>query len=370
MTSGFTFLKVGAYYQEIVKGAITSQPWSSMCTARGKNLAPDLISSSASRRCGSGSSHRLPPNFLSPPLTYRRLGALDINEELCADRILPVLSRIVAAISGYLADQGCNIVDSSQFDDLHTGQFFMRVSFISEAGANEGKLEKGFAPVAEKFGMTWNLHDAAKRMKVLLMVSRFGHCLNDLLYRLEDRALPIEIVGVVSNHFDYQKVVVNHDIPSTTSRSRRKTSRKPKPDHGSRRADRHRTHRARPLHAGLSDDMCKKMSGKIINIHHSFLPSFKGANPYKQAFERGVKLIGATAHYVTADSTKVRSSSRTLPASPIRSLRTIMSRSVETSKARCWRARSTPHPPPHLHQRQPHGRLPASPGSYASERMG
>ncbi len=120
---------------------------------------------------------------------------------------------IVAAISGYLAEQGCNIVDSSQFDDLHTGQFFMRVSFISEEGANEGKLEKGFGPVAEKFGMTWNLHDAAKRMKVLLMVSRFGHCLNDLLYRWKIGALPIEIVGVVSNHFDYQKVVVNHDIP-------------------------------------------------------------------------------------------------------------------------------------------------------------
>eukprot|EP01032_Pedospumella_encystans_P039087 gene39087-44313_t len=120
---------------------------------------------------------------------------------------------IVAAISGYLAEQGCNIVDSSQFDDLHTGQFFMRVSFISEAGATEAKLEKGFVPVAEKFGMVWNLHDAAKRMKVLLMVSRFGHCLNDLLYRWKIGALPIEIVGVVSNHFDYQKVVVNHDIP-------------------------------------------------------------------------------------------------------------------------------------------------------------
>ena len=90
---------------------------------------------------------------------------------------------IVASISGYLAEQGCNIVDSSQFDDLHTGQFFMRVSFISEEGVAETKLEKGFGPVAEKFGMNWELHDAAKRMKVLLMVSRFGHCLNDLLYR-------------------------------------------------------------------------------------------------------------------------------------------------------------------------------------------
>ncbi|MCZ8158696.1 MAG: formyltetrahydrofolate deformylase [Rhizobiaceae bacterium] len=279
---------------------------------------------------------------------------------------------IVAAISGYLAAQGCNIVDSSQFDDLHTGQFFMRVSFISEEGANEAKLEKGFVPVAEKFGMSWNLHDATKRMKVLLMVSRFGHCLNDLLYRWKIGALPIEIVGVVSNHFDYQKVVVNHDIPFHHI----KVTKENKPEAEARIMDlveqtgTELIVLARYMQV-LSDDMCKKMSGKIINIHHSFLPSFKGANPYKQAFERGVKLIGATAHYVTAD----------LDEGPI----------IEQDVARITHAQSADdyvsigrdvesqvlaraiHA--HIHHRTfINGNrtvvFPASPGSYASERMG
>ncbi|MBB6488989.1 ACT domain-containing protein, partial [Rhizobium lusitanum] len=120
---------------------------------------------------------------------------------------------IVAAISNYLAEQGCNIVDSSQFDDLDTGMFFMRVSFISEEGVGEAALVEGFKPISDKFAMVAEFHDSKKRMKVLLMVSRFGHCLNDLLYRWKIGALPIDIVGVVSNHFDYQKVVVNHDIP-------------------------------------------------------------------------------------------------------------------------------------------------------------
>jgi len=120
---------------------------------------------------------------------------------------------IVAAISGFLAEKGCNIIDSSQFDDLDTGKFFMRVSFISEQGAERDALLSSFAPVAEKFGMDWDVFDQADRMKVLLMVSRFGHCLNDLLYRWKIGALPIDIVGVVSNHFDYQKLVVNNDIP-------------------------------------------------------------------------------------------------------------------------------------------------------------
>ena len=120
---------------------------------------------------------------------------------------------IVAAISGYLAEQSCNIVDSSQFDDLDTGKFFMRVSFISEGGVKLDELVAGFKPISDKFSMISQIHDAAHRVKVLLMVSRFGHCLNDLLYRWKIGALPIEIVGVVSNHFDYQKVVVNHDIP-------------------------------------------------------------------------------------------------------------------------------------------------------------
>src|SRR5690606_15756506 len=120
---------------------------------------------------------------------------------------------IVAAISGCLADMGCNIIDSSQFDDLGTGKFFMRISFISEGGVDRPDLLERFQPVAEQFAMEWEIYNAEDRIKVLLMVSRFGHCLNDLLYRWKIGALPIDIVGVVSNHFDYQKVVANHDIP-------------------------------------------------------------------------------------------------------------------------------------------------------------
>ncbi|KAA0699166.1 formyltetrahydrofolate deformylase [Neorhizobium sp. P12A] len=279
---------------------------------------------------------------------------------------------IVAAISNYLAEQGCNIVDSSQFDDLDTGKFFMRVSFISEEGVGAEALVEGFKPVAEKFAMDAELHDATKRMKVLLMVSRFGHCLNDLLYRWKIGALPIDIVGVVSNHFDYQKVVVNHDIPFHHIR----VTKENKPQAEAQLLDLAEQSGtelivlARYMQV-LSDAMCRKMSGRIINIHHSFLPSFKGANPYKQAYERGVKLIGATAHYVTAD----------LDEGPIIEQDTVrvthaqsaedyvsMGRDVESQVlARAIHA--------HIHHRTfINGNrtvvFPASPGSYASERMG
>ena len=279
---------------------------------------------------------------------------------------------IVAAIANYLADQGCNIVDSSQFDDLDTGKFFMRVSFISEEGASAEALVEGFKPVAAKFTMDAEIHDATKRMKVLLMVSRFGHCLNDLLYRWKIGALPIDIVGVVSNHFEYQKVVVNHDIPFHHI----KVTKENKPQAEAQileLAEQSNTELivlARYMQV-LSDAMCKKMSGRIINIHHSFLPSFKGANPYKQAYERGVKLIGATAHYVTAD----------LDEGPIIEQDTVrvthsqsaedyvsMGRDVESQVlARAIHA--------HIHHRVfINGNrtivFPASPGSYASERMG
>ena len=209
---------------------------------------------------------------------------------------------IVAAISTFLAEFGCNITDSSQFDDMETNGFFMRVSFVSEAGADWQTLYDAFDAIAEKFDMQFDFHDEAIRMKVVIMVSRFGHCLNDLLYRWRIGALPIDIVAVISNHTDYQKVVVNHDIPFHHI----KVTPENKPDAEARimevveDVDAELVILARYMQI-LSDDMCQKMSGRIINIHHSFLPSFKGANPYKQAFERGVKLIGATSHYVTAD---------------------------------------------------------------------
>lgn len=209
---------------------------------------------------------------------------------------------IVAAIAVYLANKDCNIVDSSQFDDLDTGKFFMRVSFISEGGAGYEELKKDFAPIAEQFGMGYELHDSAHRMKVILMVSRFGHCLNDLLYRARIGALPIDIVGVISNHLDYQKVVVNQDIPFHHIKVTKENKKQAEAQMLQivEETGTELVVLARYMQI-LSDELCKKMSGRIINIHHSFLPSFKGANPYKQAYERGVKLIGATAHYVTAD---------------------------------------------------------------------
>ncbi len=284
----------------------------------------------------------------------------------------PSTRGIVAAISGFLADMGCNIIDSSQFDDLGTGLFFMRISFLSEEGKTEKELRDGFKPVADKFAMTTELRDQANRMKVLLMVSRFGHCLNDLLYRTRIGALPIDLVGVVSNHFDYQKLVVNHDIPFHHI----PVTKENKPQAEARimeiveSSGTELVVLARYMQV-LSDTMCERMSGKIINIHHSFLPSFKGANPYKQAFQRGVKLIGATAHYVTAD----------LDEGPIIEQDTVrithaqsaedyvsLGRDVEAQVlARAIHA--------HIHHRVLlNGSrtvvFPPSPGSYASERMG
>ncbi len=279
---------------------------------------------------------------------------------------------IVAAIAGYLADQGCNIVDSSQFDDLDTGKFFTRVSFISEEGVSLPALKEGFKPIAEKFGMDAEIHDGDSRMKVLLMVSRFGHCLNDLLYRWKIGALPIDIVGVVSNHFDYQKVVVNHDIPFHHI----KVTKENKPQAEAQLLDlvdqtgTELIVLARYMQV-LSDAMCRKMSGRIINIHHSFLPSFKGANPYKQAYERGVKLIGATAHYVTADLDEgpiIEQDTARITHAQSADDYVSIGRDVESQVlARAIHA--------HIHRRVfLNGNrtivFPASPGSYASERMG
>lgn len=284
----------------------------------------------------------------------------------------PSTRGIVAAISNYLADTGCNITDSAQFDDLETGQFFMRISFQSQTGAQIEQLETGFAATAKQFEMQSEFHDQSKKLKVIIMVSRFGHCLNDLLYRWNIGALPIDIVGVISNHKDYEKVVQSHGIPfhyvNVTA------ANKPEAEAAQMQivqdSEAELIVLARYMQV-LSDDMCKQMSGRIINIHHSFLPSFKGANPYKQAFERGVKLIGATSHYVTAD----------LDEGPIIEQDIVrvthaqsagdyvsLGRDVESQVlARAIHA--------HIHWRVfMNGNktivFPASPGSYASERMG
>ncbi|MBS8225532.1 formyltetrahydrofolate deformylase [Vannielia litorea] len=279
---------------------------------------------------------------------------------------------IVAAVSAYLAEQGCNITDSAQFDDTETGNFFMRVSFQSEEGRGLDDLYAGFADIRAQFGMDAEFFDEAVKHKVVIMVSRFGHCLNDLLYRWRIGALPIDIVAVISNHMEYQKVVVNHDIPFHCI----KVTRENKPEAEARIMQVVEDTGAELIVLArymqiLSDEMCRKMSGRIINIHHSFLPSFKGANPYKQAFERGVKLIGATSHYVTADLDEgpiieqdiIRVTHAQSPDDYVS-----LGRDVEAQVfARAIHA-------------QIHGRVflngnktvvfPPSPGSYASERMG
>lgn len=209
---------------------------------------------------------------------------------------------IVAAIANFLNDNGCNITDSSQYDDLDMALFFMRVSFVSQEGVDLAALEADFAAVSEKFDMQFTIHNEIEKMKVVIMVSRFGHCLNDLLYRVRIGALPVEIVAVISNHMDYQKDVVNSDIPFHCIRvtKENKVEAEAQIMNIVEEVGAELIVLARYMQI-LSDEMCRKMSGRIINIHHSFLPSFKGANPYKQAYQRGVKLIGATSHYVTTD---------------------------------------------------------------------
>ncbi|MFN8683396.1 formyltetrahydrofolate deformylase [Paracoccus sp. P2] len=284
----------------------------------------------------------------------------------------PSTRGIVATVAGFLAEHGCNITDSSQFDDPETGRFFMRVSFVSEEGVGLEDLRAGLAAPAKPFDMDYAIHDETEKMKVVIMVSRFGHCLNDLLYRWRIGALPIDIVAVISNHMDYQKVVVNHDIPF----HRIQVTRENKPDAEARimavveETGAELIVLARYMQV-LSDAMCQKMSGRIINIHHSFLPSFKGANPYKQAYERGVKLIGATSHYVTSDLDEgpiieqdiIRVTHAQSPEDYVS-----LGRDVESQVlARAIHA--------HIHRRVfLNGNrtvvFPASPGSYASERMG
>lgn len=284
----------------------------------------------------------------------------------------PIRRGIVAAISSYLAANGCNITDSAQFDDAETGTFFMRTTFASETGSTLDEITDGFASVAGEMGMEWAIRDSAQRMKLLLMVSNFGHCLNDLLYRWRIGAIPVDIVGVVSNHLTYQKVVVNHDIPFHHI----KVTRDNKPEAEARLmgivedTGVEVVVLARYMQV-LSDALCQKMSGRIINIHHSFLPSFKGANPYKQAFERGVKLIGATAHYVTADLDEgpiIEQDAVRITHAQSAADYVSIGRDVEAAVlARAVHA--------HIHHRVflNGGKtvvFPASPGSYASDRMG
>jgi formyltetrahydrofolate deformylase len=225
----------------------------------------------------------------------------------CPDRV-----GIVHAVAAYLHQAGCNVLDSQQFGDRivgGSGRFFMRVHVetVPGAPATYDSLYGGFTPVAAEFGMEWELHDTAVQPRVLIMVSKAGHCLNDLLYRRAAESLRIDVPLVVGNHPDLAPLAAAHGVAF---------------EHvpvGGDLADPLAAQRAEGRLLDLvselgidfvvlarymrilSPELCAKMAGRIINIHHSFLPSFKGARPYQQAHARGVKLIGATAHYVTAD---------------------------------------------------------------------
>ncbi|MBT2900208.1 formyltetrahydrofolate deformylase [Streptomyces sp. McG3] len=214
----------------------------------------------------------------------------------------PDKQGIVHAVSSYLFMTGCNIEDSQQFGDHDTGLFFMRVHFSADATVTVDKLRASFAAIGEAFRMEWQIHRSAERMRIVLMVSKFGHCLNDLLFRSRTGALPVEIAAVVSNHTDFAELVASYGIPfrHLPVTKDNKAEAEARLLELVREEDVELVVLARYMQV-LSDDLCKQLSGRIINIHHSFLPSFKGAKPYHQAHARGVKLIGATAHYVTAD---------------------------------------------------------------------
>ncbi|RAG82134.1 formyltetrahydrofolate deformylase [Streptacidiphilus pinicola] len=213
----------------------------------------------------------------------------------------PDKQGIVHAVSSYLFITGCNIVDSQQFGDPDSGLFFMRVHFSAEPPVTLEKLRASFSATGDAFQMDWRISSGEERMRVLLLVSKFGHCLNDLLFRARSGALPVEIAGVVSNHRDFEELVGSYGVPFHYVPVTADT--KPEAEATLLRiVDEEQVDLvvlARYMQV-LSDDLCKALAGRAINIHHSFLPSFKGAKPYHQAHARGVKLIGATAHYVTA----------------------------------------------------------------------
>jgi formyltetrahydrofolate deformylase len=222
---------------------------------------------------------------------------------VCPDR-----AGLVHAVSGILVENGGNILESQQFDDMAEDRFFMRVRFTVHTGdtadraATLDRLRASFRPLAERFEVTWELWEATAPYRTLIMVSKFTHCLNDLLFRWSKGSLQVDVVGVVSNHLDAEPLVKSYGVPFHHVPVTRDTKQQAEArllelvDE----LDVDLVVLARYMQV-LSDDTCRALAGRAINIHHSFLPSFKGAKPYHQAFDRGVKLVGATAHYVTPD---------------------------------------------------------------------
>jgi len=215
----------------------------------------------------------------------------------CPDRI-----GIVHGVSGLLLHHQGNIIDAQQFGDEQSNQFFLRIHFSLALGMQIEPLRHNFESLSKQFDMTWKIHDLSKKSKILILVSNQGNCLNNLLFRVRNHQLHADIVGVVSNHVDFEGLVTSYGIPfhylpvsSDTKRQQEteilKLVEKTETD---------LVVLARYMQI-LSPQLCQALTGRAINIHHSFLPSFKGARPYYQAHARGVKIIGATAHYVTPD---------------------------------------------------------------------
>ncbi|MCC7219690.1 MAG: formyltetrahydrofolate deformylase [Candidatus Contendobacter sp.] len=214
----------------------------------------------------------------------------------CPDRV-----GIVAAVSGLLAAHRGNIVESDQFSDTESGQFFMRLMFdLDEVG--EPALLRDFSPLAQEFAMDWRLYDPRRRPRVMILVSKAEHCLNDLLYRHRTGALAMDITAIVSNHLDLAYLAEWHSIPyhhlPVTAETKPAQERQILALVEQTRTELVILARYMQI---LSPELCQALAGRAINIHHSFLPGFKGAKPYHQAYTRGVKLIGATAHFVTAN---------------------------------------------------------------------
>lgn len=214
----------------------------------------------------------------------------------------PDAPGLIAKTCGFIFQQGLNIIESAQFTDQTSGAFFMRIvaePVSGDASAAEA-LSAAFQPIATQHAMRFTMASRSQRLRALIMVSKFDHCLNDLLYRTSIGALPIDIPAVVSNHRDSYKRVAVHDIPyhhiPITAETKQRAEEKLNEIIEDEKID--LIVLARYMQV-LSRDFCRRLPGRIINIHHSFLPSFKGAKPYHQAFARGVKIIGATAHYVT-----------------------------------------------------------------------
>ena len=223
-----------------------------------------------------------------------------------AEFVLSIASEdrkgIVAAVANSVASQDCNIVESSQYGDGNTGRFFMRVAISGPAGMSAESFTEAFSPVATAYRLEWRIYDLSKKLRAMVMVSQGGHCLNDLLYRTSTGRLPMEITSIVSNHTTWQRRAEHegipfHHLPITPENKAEQEARLME------LAEAQQVDLiilARYMQV-LSDQLCRKLDGRVINIHHSFLPGFKGAKPYHRAYERGVKMVGATAHYVTPD---------------------------------------------------------------------